>query len=79
MGECNRLILPPSTVSLEEVIASVVMKRDQSLRPPRSALSVWAGERASEPVNLIDGLNLPITDETFECMQPFDLQAWNSR
>lgn len=67
MGERNRLILPLSTVPLEEVIASVVMKRDRLLRP----LNLCSpSERASEPVNLIDGLNLPINDESLDCMRP---------
>lgn len=77
MGECNKLILPLSTVPLVEVIASVVMKQYQLLCPlSLCSLSERAGKRA--PVNLIDCSNLPINDESLNGIQPLTPLARNS-
>ena len=78
MGECIRLILPLSAVPLEEVIASVVMKQYELLRPlSLRSLSEPASERLR--VNLIDGLDLPINDESLDCIRPLTCELENSR
>ncbi len=49
VGECNELILSLSTVPLEEVTASVIMKRDQFLRPLNlRSLSELVSKRACQ-------------------------------